>query len=217
MATTKIIRKYRAHVGRVNVVRFNLDESNIIISGSIDGRVKLWDLRSKSYEHLQEIDDCKDSVTYLDLNLNQILVSCLDKHTRLFDIRMGKLTSDYIGVPVTCSTLSKDDQCILVSVLDNKLLIFDKQSGELLNEYSGHRNKLYNLENCMNQNCDLIMSGSEDGCVYAWDVVDSKIKFKLKHANDKTVPCLSYHPEEKKLLSSQENHIYLWVDNEIKL
>ena len=73
------------------------------------------------------------------------------------------------------------------------------------------------LENCMNQNCDLIMSGSEDGCVYAWDVVDSKIKFKLKHANDKTVPCLSYHPEEKKLLSSQENHIYLWVDNEIKL
>ncbi len=28
VATTKIIRKYRAHAGRVNVVKFNLDESN---------------------------------------------------------------------------------------------------------------------------------------------------------------------------------------------
>ena len=59
VATTKIIRKYRAHIGRVNVVRFNLEESNLIISGSIDGKVRMWDLRSRSFEHIQEIDDCK--------------------------------------------------------------------------------------------------------------------------------------------------------------
>jgi mitogen-activated protein kinase organizer 1 len=159
----------------------------------------------------------KDSVTHIDLNDNQILVSCLDKHTRLYDVRAGKLQSDYIGDPVTCSTLSKDDQCILVSVLDNKLLLFDKQTGELLNEYKGHRNKVYNLQNCMNQNCDVIMSGSEDGFVYAWNVLDSKVKFKLKHGNEKTVHSLSYHPEEKKLLSAQEQFIYLWIDGEAKI
>jgi mitogen-activated protein kinase organizer 1 len=118
--TAKILRKYRAHIGkcnnvitlidsfayfifikgRVNCARFNQDESNLIISGSIDGKVRIWDLRSKSYEHLQEIDDCKDSVTYIDLNAQQILISCLDKYVRLYDIRFGKMQCDFIDEQV---------------------------------------------------------------------------------------------------------------------
>ncbi len=210
VATAKIIRKYRAHMGRVNVCRFNLEESNMIISGSIDGKVRFWDLRSKSFEHLQQIDDCKDSITYIDLNSQQLLISCLDKRIRLYDIRFGKLTCDYIGYPVTCSILSKDEQGILISILDNRLIFLEKSSGEFLSEYKGHVNKNYHLENCMNLNCSEILSGSEDGYVYVWDVVDSKIKYKLKHGNDKTVHSLNYHPDRKKLLTAQEQYIYLW-------
>lgn len=73
---------------------------NILVSGSIDGKVRLWDVRTRSYEHLQELDDCKDSVTYIDLNSQQILVSCLDKRVRLYDIRLGKMFCDYIGEQV---------------------------------------------------------------------------------------------------------------------
>ena len=216
VATAKVIRKYRGHVGRVNCVRFNLEESNLIISGSIDGKVKIWDLRSKSFEHLQDIDDCKDSVTHIDISKQQILVSCLDKRVRLYDVRFGKMQCDYIGDPVTCSKLSKDDQCILVSAMPNRVLLFDKLTGELLNEYKGHMNRLYQLENCMNNTCSQIMSGSEDGNVYIWELIDAKIRQKLKHANDKTVHSLSYHPEEKKLLSAQENFVYLWTEKEIE-
>ena len=196
--------------GRVNCVRFNHEESNLIISGSIDGKVRIWDLRSKSYEHLQEIDDCKDSVTHIDMNAQQILVSCLDKYVRLYDVRFGKMICDFIDEPVTCSTLSKDDQCTLVSTLSNKLLLFDKQSGELLNEYKGHLNKTYQIENCMNNLSSQIFSGSEDGFVYVWDLVDAKVKQKLMHSNEKTVHSLSYHPEEDRLLSAQEQFVYLW-------
>ena len=66
---------------------------------------------------------------------------------------------------MTCSTLSKDNQCTLVSTLSNKLLLFDKQSGELLNEYQGHSNKTYQIENCMNNLSSEIYSGSEDGFI----------------------------------------------------
>ena len=107
VSSAKIVRKYRGHVGRVNCVRFNWDESNVIVSGSIDGKIKLWDLRSNSYECVQEIDDCKDSVTCIDLNAYQLLASCLDKKTRLYDIRAGRMECDYMGDPVTCSFLSK--------------------------------------------------------------------------------------------------------------
>jgi len=177
VATAKIIRKYRAHAGRVNVARFNLEESNVIISGSIDGKVKFWDVRSRSYEHLQEIDDCKDSVTCIDVNQQQLLV-----------------------------------QCILVSVLDNRLMLFDKVSGELLSEYCGHVNKVYHIENCMNQGCSEILSGSEDGYVYAWNVVDSSIKYKLKHGSDRPVHSLNFHPDLNRLITAQEQFVYLWEE-----
>jgi mitogen-activated protein kinase organizer 1 len=89
----------------------------------------------------------------------------------------------------------------------------DKLSGEMLNEYAGHVNRVYQLENCMNNACSQIFSGSEDGHVYMWDLVDAKVKQKLKHLNEKTVHSLSYHPEEDKLLSAQEQFVYLWQAN----
>ncbi len=162
---------------------------------------------------MQEIDDFKDSVTHIDLSTHQMLISCLDKRVRLYDIRFGKMFCDYIGEQVTCAKLSKDDQCILASVTDSRILLLDKLSGELLNEYKGHLNKTYQIESCMNNSSSEILTGSEDGLVYVFDVVDGKVKQKLKHGNERTaVHSLSFHPEveEKKLLTAQEQFMYLW-------
>ncbi len=187
-----------------------MEESNLIFSGSIDGKVKIWDLRSRSFEPLQELDDFKDSITHIDISQDQILVSCLDKCVRMYDIRYGRMQCDFMGEQVTCSTLSKDDQCVLVSLLADRLLLIDKASGEMLNEYTGHVNKMYQLENCMDNKCSTIFSGSEDGHVYIWDLVEGKVRHKLKHSNEKTVNSISYHPEEDKMLSAQEQSVYLW-------
>ena len=210
VSTAKILRKFRGHAGRVQCVRFNKDESNCIISGSIDGKVKIWDLRAKTFDPIQEIEDFKDSVTYIDLNVQQMLISCLDKHTRLYDVRFGRMFDDFIGEQVTCARLSKDGHCNVVSVLANKVLLYDKSNGELLNEYGGHVNKSYQIENCMNNDLNEIISGSEDGFVYIWDLVDAKIKQKLKHSSDRSVHSLNYHPDHDKLITAQEQFIYLW-------
>lgn len=182
----------------------------MMLSGSVDGRVKIWDLRSRSFEPIQELDDFKDSVTHIDVSKQQLLVSCLDRCTRLYDVRYGRMQCDYLGEPVTCATMSKDDQCILVSLLANRLILVDKSNGEMLNEYKGHLNKTYQLENCLNNSSSQIFSGSEDGNVYIWDLVESQIKQKLAHSPAKTVHSLSYHPDLDKLLTAQEQFVYLW-------
>jgi mitogen-activated protein kinase organizer 1 len=184
----------------------------MILSGSIDGRVKIWDLRSRAFEPVQEIDDFKDSVTHIDISTQQILVSCLDKNVRLYDLRFGRMQCDFMGEQVTCATLSKDDQCVLVSLLANRLVLLDKLSGEMLNEYSGHVNRTYQVENCLDNSCSKIFSGSEDGFAYVWDLVEAKVKQRLMHdAGGKSVHSLSYHPELDKLLTAQEQFAYLWA------
>jgi mitogen-activated protein kinase organizer 1 len=43
---------FSGHAGTVNTVRFN-EDSSVVISGSIDGSVRCWDVRSKRLEPIQ--------------------------------------------------------------------------------------------------------------------------------------------------------------------
>jgi mitogen-activated protein kinase organizer 1 len=50
----------------VNAVAFN-DESSVLISGSFDATVRLWDIRSSNFQPIQVIEDFKDSVMSVDV------------------------------------------------------------------------------------------------------------------------------------------------------
>lgn len=50
----------------MNAVAFN-DESSVLISGSLDATVRLWDIRSSNFQPIQVIEDFKDSVMSVDV------------------------------------------------------------------------------------------------------------------------------------------------------
>ena len=72
----------------------------------------------------------------------------------------------------TCVNFTKDGQCTLVSSLDNRIRLLDKDTGELLGEYAGHQNSRYRVDSCMNNDDSHVVSGSEDGKIYFWDLVE---------------------------------------------
>ena len=47
----------------------------------------------------------------------------------------------------------------------NTIKLFDKNSGELLSEYSGHTNREYRLDCCLDHTDKFVLSGSENGQV----------------------------------------------------
>ena len=61
---------------------------------------------------------------------------------------------------------------MLVSSMDSTLRLLDKDSGELLGEYSGHKNSEYRIDSCMNHTDTHVVSGSEDGRICFWDLVE---------------------------------------------
>ena len=106
----------------------------MVVSGSVDTTVKIWDGRSRSQEPIQTLDECKDSVTSLDVSDHEILVGCADSRLRLYDLRKGSLDTDFVGGAVSSVKFTRDGQCVLLSSVNNTVKLFDKTSGQSCNE-----------------------------------------------------------------------------------
>jgi mitogen-activated protein kinase organizer 1 len=199
-------------LGRVQAVRFN-EEASIIFSASIDGTVKIWDVKSREYEPIQVLDDAKDSVTSISLGSHELLTTSLDQRVRIYDIRYGKLHEHYIGHNLTYINLSHDQQCFLVGTLSSQLMLFDKINGKLLQTFVDYTNNTYMIENALSNDDQFIYSGSEDGRLICWNLLTAKQICVVEHEidNRKSVNTLSHHPKEEKLLTAQEGNIYIWV------
>lgn len=224
----KIVKKYQAHagkslesyvmcrergfLGRVQAVRFN-EEATIIFSASIDGTVKIWDIKSREFDPIQVLDDAKDSVTSLSLGTNELLTTSLDQRVRIYDIRFGKMYEDFIGHNLTYANLSHDQQCFLVGTLSSQLMLFDKSNGKLLQTFLDYTNNTYMIENALSNDDQFIYSGSEDGRLICWNLLTAKQVCAVEHepSNRKSVNTLSHHPKEEKILTAQEGTVYLWM------
>lgn len=214
VSSGQVLRKFRGHVGRVNCVKFN-EESTVIVSGSLDGSIRTWDLKSRKNDPIQILHEAKDSVTSVQVSEHEILSGSVDGHIRRYDLRMGQLYSDNIGSAITSVSFTRDGQCILVGCMDSTVKLMDKDSGEMLSEYVGHRNKDYKIDSCLSATDAEVISGSEDGSVYIWDLVTSSVVAKLKHPKSTTVHSVSYHPSVCCLLTATEGKVYVWKSKEL--
>ncbi len=61
------------------------------------------------------LEECKDSVTCVDVSDHEILVGSADSAVRRYDLRNGQMLSDYVGSPVASARFSADGQCLLVA------------------------------------------------------------------------------------------------------
>ncbi|XP_043940663.1 WD repeat domain-containing protein 83 isoform X2 [Protopterus annectens] len=208
VATGQVIRKLRGHAGKVNCVQFN-EESTVIISGSIDCSIRCWDCRSRKPNPIQILNEAKDGVSSIKVSDHEILSGSVDGRVRRYDLRMGQLYTDYIGSPITSVCFTKDGQCTLSSSLDSTLRLLDKDTGELLGEYSGHKHNHYKLDCTLNEKDTHVVSCSEDGNVYFWDLVEGSLTLNMP-VGKCVVQSLAYHREEPCLLTATEGVIQLW-------
>lgn len=208
VATGQVTRKLRGHVGKVNCVKFN-EEASVMLSGSIDGTVRCWDTRSRRYEPIQVMDEAKDGISSLKVLQHEIITGSVDGRVRHYDLRKGQLQVDFIGSPITCVCFSQDGQCILASTLDSTVRLLDKATGEMLGKYTGHQNKSYKLDCCLSSKDTHVLSCSEDGHVYYWDLVEGSVTLKLPVGKG-VIQSLAFHPTEACLLTSSSTHVQVW-------
>lgn len=85
-----------------------------------------------------------------------------------------------------------------------------------LKQYTGHVNKVYCITPTFSvTNGKYIVSGSEDGCVYLWDLQGKNMIQKLEGHTD-TVISVSCHPAQNIIASAaldNDQTVRIWVQD----
>lgn len=124
---------------------------------------------------------------------------------------MGRLREDFLRDPVTSVSFSHDHNCLLVSTLNSTIRLLDRDTGESLAEYTGHANAEFRLDSVLSHNDAYVVSGSEDGDVCYWELVEGRMVFRHTTAHPTTVTSASYHPTKPGLLTASiDGTVKLW-------
>jgi mitogen-activated protein kinase organizer 1 len=180
----------QGHTARINCVTFGGGDGEgnetLVLSGSDDRTVRLWDLKTRDARPVHVWSEAKDGVSSIEVLKNgngEVLVGSTDGRVRAYDVRMGKCTVDTMPGAVTCVRATRDGGAYLVGCLQEqeaRVRLMDRRDGTCLKAFGGGESAYVNRElrlRCsFGRNEALILTGSEtDGKVRAWDVLSGKM------------------------------------------
>lgn len=201
VASAQTIRRFAGHVGRVESVKFAGDGDSVLISGGFDGAVRIWDLRShQSGKAIQVLSEARDAVSSVDVLGAEILAGSVDGRVRAYDLRNGEVVTDVVGPGkgVTSLQFMRDGEGYLAGSLDSRVRVMDRESGRCLQTFGGggslqgkggdasdtFLNSEFRIRSTFALKDSLVLSGSEDGRVWAWDVLSGECVGKFWHVED---------------------------------
>ncbi|KAI9822593.1 MAG: hypothetical protein M1827_000312 [Pycnora praestabilis] len=199
VASGRTTRRFAGHYSQVNCCGFG-GEGSVLVTGSFD--VRLWDCKSQATQPIQIFKESGDNVSSLHVVGHEIVTGSVDGRMRLYDLRMGQVYVDVLGPPITSVRQTRDGNAVLVSTLDSTIRLMDKGNGNLLQSYKGHVNEEYRIRSCLGVGDAYVVSGSEDGHIYVWDLLEGRVVEKLKAHNGKVASAVAFNTVRKEWLSA---------------
>lgn len=201
------LRRHTGHEGIVNSIDAFRRGTEVLVTGSDDCTIGLWDPRQKSaIDHLEAMY----SVTSVAFNEtgSQIFCGGLENVINIWDIRKRAIIDTLKGHTdtITSLSLSPDGQSLLSYSMDNKLKVWNVQpfapDDRLISTFEGavQGNEKFLLKAAWSGDGQRIAAGSADRSVMVWDARSSKIMYKLP-GHKGTVTSIDMHTTQPLLLS----------------
>lgn len=184
----------------------------MLVSGSYDEAVFLWDVRSARV--MRSLPAHSDPVGGIDVVWDGTLIaSCAtDGLIRIWDTATGQCLRTLVhedNPPVTAVKFSPNGKYVLAWTLDDCVRLWDYVEGRCIKTYQGHGNVKYSLQGGFGVYGErggpryaFVVSGSEDGAVLCWDVVSKQVLQRLEGHNGVVLGVDTCTLEESRLMVS---------------
>lgn len=107
--------------------------------------------------------------------------------------------------PITSVQQTSDGNAVLVSTLDSTVRLIDKENGHVLQSYKGHVNKDFRIRSCLGMADSVVISGSEDGHLFAWDLLEGTMIAKLDAHDGKVASAVAFNKARMEWASAGVN------------
>ena len=208
------LRKFKGHEGGVNGVRFTGEGDSVIVTAGFDRSIKFWDGRSNSNVAIQSVTAFNDSVMSIDVKDTRILAGSIDGKVKVFDVRTGKCFTDDFGSErsVTSTSFSGDGKCALIGTLGSRLCLIDLDEGDILAEYRGRTSETSKNDSKLTHDDAFVVSGSEDGKVFVWELVDAKVEAEIDAHPNHECNAVDTHPSLSVMVTGgTDGVVRVWV------
>lgn len=157
-------------VGHTQSVRSVSGYGNIIISGSYDTTVRVWDLKEGGRcKHVLEGHTDRIYSTALNFKTRRCYSGSMDLSINVWDFEKGKLLFSLEGHNSLVGLLELSDDYLVSAAADSTLRVWNPSTGENYSKLKGHSSAI----TCFQHDSLRIVSGSER-MLKLWDVNTGK-------------------------------------------
>ncbi|TCD61574.1 hypothetical protein EIP91_008229 [Steccherinum ochraceum] len=212
------IHTWTGHTSGVSVIRLFPQTGHLMLSGSMDTKIKLWDVYTHGnclrtfHGHMKHVKD----VTFS--NDGRRFLSCgFDRQMKLWDTETGQCIKRFSNgkVPLVVKFHPDEDKqnIFLAGMLDKKIIQYDINSGDITQEYDQHLGPV-NTITFVDENRRFVTT-SDDKTIRAWDFdIPVVIKY-IAEPHMHSMPAVTLHPNKKYFAAqSLDNQILVYsTDN----
>ncbi|KAG0234224.1 hypothetical protein BGW41_001193 [Actinomortierella wolfii] len=210
----RLLHTYTGHTKAVSAIRLFPRSGHLLLSASMDSKVKIWDV----------YHDRRVLRTYMghskavrDITFNndgtRFMTASYDKNMKLWDTETGQCISTFSTKKIPyCVKFNPDEDkqhIFLAGCSDHKIYQFDINSGEVVQEYDQHLGAV-NTITFIDENRRFVTT-SDDKSIRAWEYdIPVVIKY-IAEPDMNSMPAVALSPNQKWLAAqSLDNQIFIY-------
>ncbi|XP_065353514.1 pre-mRNA-processing factor 17 [Cloeon dipterum] len=208
------IHTWTGHTKGISAIRWFPKTAHLLLSSSMDGRVKLWEVYNERrciqtyYGHRQAVRDI-----CFNASGTEFLSAGYDRYIKLWDTETGRVkrrfSSRKIPYCIKFHPLREKQHLFVAGTSDKKIICWDTRSGDVVQEYDRHLGAVNTITFVDDNRRFVTTSDDKSLRVWEWDIpVDMKY---IADPSMHSMPAVSMAPNQKWLAcQSMDNKIVIF-------